>query len=218
MSPLLQLLIIALSVVFLAFVPQANAEFKLETLQTSGCRTNAVSTATFSTAFSTVIGDVELSKGSYWEQGGAVWEFSTNTEGIIFSDPLVQGYVKGLVKDRPQEVQDAFRLNRDRRTITFTVPYPTFQEQFAVSWEAKTAITAKSSKVSPTVDYIEASPTTETYKATSTSWYEKDSFLTQSTRNPYLSRVKQALSISNSDFKPSGASSFTWAAGACTMS
>ena len=171
-----------LCIIFLAITSPSHAEFKLEDLQTSGCIGPAIRTSTASTssAFSTTTGKIELAKGSYWQQVGAVWEVSTDTEGIAFNN------LSG-----PKEAQEAFKFSKDKRTITFRVPFPTPDQQYAMTWMAEDSPTSKSKEASSIPKWNETS---------------------------FMARLKEALSTTKSQSSTPLETRSTWSAGACTIS
>ena len=139
-----------------ALLPQSNADITLTGVPTSACvGANAAGTASFSSNLAVSTGNVQLAAGDYWNQAGAVWEFSTDTKGFAFSQPGIPGYGAGVTDSIPEAAEDAFKLSDDKSTITFAVPSPTLGGSWEVLWEAEDASAANT----PTTSSQAPSPT-----------------------------------------------------------
>ena len=97
-----------------------------DAIPTSGCIGNAVGTATFSSKLAAKTGYETLKAGNYWNQAGAVWEFSTDTKGYVLGDPKIPGAGAGFgdAKAVPDAAISALKLSEDKSTILLSAPSP----------------------------------------------------------------------------------------------
>ena len=124
-----------LSPVFLLLSP-ANAQISLPTL--TGCVGNPAGTATFSTSLSLVTGSERIPAGDFWNQLGAVWVFSTDTEGIDFSQPGIPGYDGAGFGGGgpPAAAESALVLDPSKTAWTLSVPTSSLGGEWDIDFEA----------------------------------------------------------------------------------
>ena len=82
----------ALSSVALPLLSAVKAQITLSDVPQASCNGDvATGTATISTDYTLPTGSQRIPAGDFWDQMGAVWVFSTDTEGIQFSDLTIPG-------------------------------------------------------------------------------------------------------------------------------
>ena len=106
---------------FFILLSAVNAQVSLPTL--TGCVGNPAGTATFSTSLSLSTGTERIPAGDFWNQLGAIWIFSTDTEGIDFSQPGIPGYGAGFGGGGPPAAaESALVLDPSKTAWTLNVP------------------------------------------------------------------------------------------------
>ena len=124
-----------------------NAQITLPTV--TGCIGNPAGTATFTTDLSVETGTERIVAGDFWNQIGAVWIFSTDTEGIEFSQPGIPGYGAGFGGGGPPAAaESALKLDDSKTEWTLVVPASTLGGEWDIDFAAS-ASTGSSAAVSP---------------------------------------------------------------------
>lgn len=99
-----------------------RSQITISDVPQASCAGNvATGTATFSTEMTLPTGSQRIPAGDFWDQMGAVWVLSTDTEGVEFSDLGIPG--AGAQADIPQMDISALQINTATRTAwTLAVP------------------------------------------------------------------------------------------------
>lgn len=152
-----------------------NAQITLPTI--TGCIGNPAGTATYTTDLSIASGSERIVAGDFWNQLGAVWIFSTDTEGIEFSAPGIPGYGAGFGGGGPPAAaESAIALDSSKTAWTLSIPASSLGWEWDIVFEASTptstsAVAASSSSVGPQSSAASASsssPATPPAAASST--------------------------------------------------
>lgn len=147
-----------------------NAQISLSSVPTSGCVGNALGTATFTTDLSLQTGSQLISAGNFWNQAGAVWTFSTDTDGVEFRILGIPGFGAGFgaASDISKADESALDINNSKKEWTLTVPGTPPSGQYDITFEALNIVSAlPSSAISSTIvgSVISPSITTPTQVA-----------------------------------------------------
>ncbi len=114
-----------------------NAQITLPTV--TGCVGNPAGTATFSTVLSVSTGSERIVAGDFWNQLGAVWILSTDTEGIELSQPGIPGYGAGFGGGGPPAAaESALILDPSKTAWTLSVPTSSLGGEWDIDFEAST--------------------------------------------------------------------------------
>ena len=136
---------IALSFLFFSF-SDAQGSISIGSVPTSSCIGNPVGTATFTSDVTIATGSIRIPAGSFWNQAGALWEFSTDSNGLAFQDAGIPGYGAGFgsADDIPAAAESAIKLSNDRSTISVVVPTATIGGEWDVEWQVVSSSSATS--------------------------------------------------------------------------
>ena len=104
----------------LALPATIRAQVSISSVANSGCVANAFGTATYSTQLALPTGSQRVVAGSFWQQAGANWTFSTDTKGVIFSDLGIPGL--GTQPYIPQADHDALNLDGSKTKWSLSIP------------------------------------------------------------------------------------------------
>ena len=98
----------------------AKAQISISLIQedASACPSGPVGSATYSTVQPYATGSQEIPAGEFWNQIGAVWTFSTDNDGVFFSD---LGFAVGPDGAGPAD-SGAIKLGPSSKTWTLSVP------------------------------------------------------------------------------------------------
>ena len=131
-----------------AGISAVKAQISLSDVPQASCAGNAATaTATFSTSMTIETGSQRIPAGDFWEQMGAVWVFSTDSEGIEFSGLGIPG--AGAEPDIPQMDIDALVLDDSKTAWTLNVPTASGANEFDIVFQAATPTSAGSSIAVP---------------------------------------------------------------------
>ena len=123
-----------------------NAQITLPTV--TGCVGNPAGTATFTTDLTIETGSERIVAGDFWNQLGAIWVLSTDTEGIEFSQPGIPGYGAGFGGgDIPAAAESALILDPSKTAWTLSVPTSSLGGEWDIDFQAA-APTASSAAAS----------------------------------------------------------------------
>ena len=163
-----------------------NAQITLPTV--TGCVGNPAGTATFTTDLTIETGSERIVAGDFWNQLGAVWILSTDTEGIEFSQPGIPGYGAGPGGgDIPAAAESALVLDPSKTAWTLSVPTsslggewdivfqgaaPTASSAAASSQSASSAVASSTTAASP-VSSSAAVTVAKRYEAARPSSYDE---------------------------------------------
>lgn len=151
----------AISPLLLLLCSTVEAQITLPTL--TGCIGNPTGTATFSTSTSIATGSESIPAGDFWNQLGAVWIFSTDTEGIEFTQPGIPGYGAGFGGGGPPAAaESALILDPSKTAWTLSVPASSLGGEWDIVFEASTPTASAASSSTPA-----AAATTTSAAATS---------------------------------------------------
>ncbi|KAG8525655.1 uncharacterized protein KY384_000415 [Bacidia gigantensis] len=123
----------------LAFIPLSLSQITLPSaVPTTGCIGNAAGSATFTSSSSLETGSQKIVAGDFWKQAAAVWEFSTDTKGVVLSGPGIPGAGAGFNGNDggAGDAQKALKLSDDKSTITLAVPSPTLGGSWDIIFNA----------------------------------------------------------------------------------
>lgn len=125
----------AISPLVLLLCSITKAQITLPTL--TGCIGNPTGTATYSTEMTVETGTERIVAGDFWSQLGAVWVFSSDTEGVQFGQPGIPGYGAGFGGGGPPAAaQSALKLDPSKTAWTLSVPTSTLGGQWDIVWAA----------------------------------------------------------------------------------
>ena len=112
-----------LSVLILAYCSCVQAQIALSEVPLASCVGNAVSgTATYTTDMILPTDESQrIPAGDFWDQEGAVWEFSTDTPGVEFMGLGIPG---AGAEDIPQADINALKVGDSSTVWTLSVPTP----------------------------------------------------------------------------------------------
>ena len=138
--------VLALSFLLISY-SDAQGPISINSVPTSGCVGNPVGTATFTSDVTLATGEVRVPAGSFWNQAGALWEFSTDSKGSAFQDPGIPGYGAGFgsANDIPAAAESAVKLSNDKSTISIVIPTSINGREWDVVWQAVSSSVANSS-------------------------------------------------------------------------
>ena len=119
----------------IAFTLSASGQIIITDVPLDSCAGSPTGTATFSTDLTIPTGSQRIPAGDFWEQQGAQWVFSTDTEGIQFSDLAIPGAGAPSV-DVPQEDLDALKIDDSKTAWTLAAPSATNGRQFDIVFQA----------------------------------------------------------------------------------
>ena len=119
----------------IAFTLSVHAQITITDVPVDSCAGSPTGTATFSTDLTIPTGSQRIPAGDFWEQQGAQWVFSTDTEGIQFSDLAIPGAGAPSV-DVPQENLDALKVDDSKTAWTLAAPSPTNDRQLDIVFQA----------------------------------------------------------------------------------
>ena len=116
-----------LSVLILAYCSSVQAQIALSEVPLASCAGNAISgTATYSTDMMLPTDETQrIPAGDFWDQFGAVWEFSTDTPGVKFGSLGIPG---AGAENIPQADIDALKIDDSSTVWTLSVPTPSVGE------------------------------------------------------------------------------------------
>ena len=134
---------------FFLFISYSDAQgsISIGSVPTSSCIGNPVGTATFTSDVTIPTGPIRVPADSFWNQAGALWEFSTDSKGLAFQDAGIPGYGAGFgsADDIPAAAESAIKLSNDRSTISVVVPTATIGGEWEVEWQVGSSSFANSS-------------------------------------------------------------------------
>ena len=112
-----------LSVLILTYCSSVQAQIALSEVPLASCAGNAISgTATYTTDMMLPTDETQrIPAGDFWDQFGAVWEFSTDTPGVKFGSLGIPG---AGAEDIPQADIDALKIDGSSTVWTLSVPNP----------------------------------------------------------------------------------------------
>lgn len=112
-----------LNVLILTYCSSVQAQIALSEVPLASCAGNAISgTATYTTDMMLPTDETQrIPAGDFWDQFGAVWEFSTDTLGIKFGSLGIPG---AGAEDIPQADIDALKIDDSSTVWTLSVPTP----------------------------------------------------------------------------------------------
>lgn len=117
----------------LPFLSLTRAQISLSDVPQDSCAGNvATGTATYSTDMTIPTGTQRIPAGDFWDQMGAVWVFSTDTEGVEFSDLGIPG-AGSPEADIPSFDLSALQLPPAGSKTAWTLAVPT--ESGAGEWD-----------------------------------------------------------------------------------
>ena len=104
-------------------------------------------TATFTSDVTVATGSVRVPADSFWNQLGALWEFSTDSKGLAFQDPGIPGYGAGFGSsdDVPAAAESAIKLSNDKSTVSIVIPTSTLGGEWDVVWSVGPSSVANTS-------------------------------------------------------------------------
>ena len=113
-----------LSVLVLTYCSSVQAQIALSEIPVASCAGNVISgTATYTTDMILPTDESQgIPAGDFWDQEGAVWEFSTDTPGIKFMGLGIPG--AGAEEDIPQADINALKIGDSSTVWTLSVPTP----------------------------------------------------------------------------------------------
>ena len=116
-----------MSVLILRYCSSVQAQIALSEVPLASCAGNAISgTATYSTDMMLPTDETQrIPAGDFWDQFGAVWEFSTDTPGVKFGSLGIPG---AGAEDIPQADIDALKIDDSSTVWTLSVPTPSVGE------------------------------------------------------------------------------------------
>lgn len=128
--------VLALPYLFMSY-SDAQGTIPIGSVPTSSCFGNPVGTATFTSDITLATGSVRIPASSFWNQTGALWEFSTDSKGWAFQGPGIPGYGAGFgsANDIPAAAESAIKLSNDKSTISIVIPTATIGGEWDVVWE-----------------------------------------------------------------------------------
>lgn len=137
---------LALSFLFNSY-SNGQGSISIGNVPTSSCIGNPVGTATFTSDVTVASGPIRVPADSFWNQAGALWEFSTDSKGLAFQDAGIPGYGAGFgsADDIPAAAESAIKLSNDRSTVSIVVPTATIGGEWDVEWLAVPSSFANSS-------------------------------------------------------------------------
>ena len=109
------------------------AQINFPDIPTSVC-VGPSGTATFSSDMTIETGSQRIPAGTLWNQEGATWVFSTDTEGIKFSNLGIPG--GGRQDSIPQINENALQIDDSGTAWTLAVPTVTDVRQFDIVFQA----------------------------------------------------------------------------------
>ena len=135
-----------LAVLSFTFYPYVQAQINLSEVPVASCAGNVVSgTATYSTdMFLPTEKSQRIPPGGFWDQSGAVWEFSTDTPGVKFGYASIPG-IGTPSADIPQADVDAIVIDDSSTVWRLSVPTPSvgkYDIVFGVATQSATAATS----------------------------------------------------------------------------
>ena len=135
-----------LSVLILTYCSSVQAQITLSEVPLASCSGNAISgTATYTTDMILPTDESQrIPAGDFWDQESAVWEFSTDTPGIIFEGLGIPGAGAGS-EDIPQADINALKIGASSTVWTLSVPTPSVGQYdivFGVTTSGTASITA----------------------------------------------------------------------------
>ena len=135
-----------LSVLILIYCSSVQAQITLSEVPLASCSGNAISgTATYRTDMTLPTDESQrIPAGDFWDQESAVWEFSTDTPGIIFDGLGIPGAGAGSA-DIPQADINALKIGASSTVWTLSVPTPSVGQYdivFGVTTSGTASITA----------------------------------------------------------------------------
>ena len=143
---------------FVLLLSSVNAQISIPTL--TGCVGNPAGTATFSTSLSLATGSERIPAGDFWNQLGAVWVFSTDTEGIDFSQPGIPGYGAAFGGGGPPAAaESALVLDPSKTAWTLNVPTSSLGGEWDIDFEASSPTPSSAAASSPSSSSSATTPT-----------------------------------------------------------
>lgn len=120
---------------FLASYSDAQAPIPISDIPSSSCFGNPAGTVTFASDITIPTGEVQIPASDIWNQTGAVWEFSPDSEGFVFEAPGIPGYGAGSGSGGvPDAAESAFKLSNDKSTLSIIIPTSTLGGEWEVLW------------------------------------------------------------------------------------
>ncbi len=118
-----------LRVLILAYCSSVQAQIAISEVPLASCAGNVVSgTATYTTDMMLPTDESErIPAGDFWDQEGAVWEFSTDTPGVKFGWLGIPG-AGAPDADIPQAAINALKIGDSSTVWTLSVPMPSVGE------------------------------------------------------------------------------------------
>ena len=125
----------------------AQISIPINDVPTSSCIGNPVGTATFTSDVTVSTGSINVPAGDFWNQAGALWEFSMDTKGFAFEGPGIPGYGAGFGSgnDIPDAAESAIKLSNDKSTISIIIPTKTIGGEWDIVWGVVPSSVANSS-------------------------------------------------------------------------
>ncbi|KAL6721375.1 hypothetical protein ACLMJK_000478 [Lecanora helva] len=153
-------------ILLIVLLSAVNAQITLPTV--TGCVGNPAGTATFTTDLSIATGSERIVAGDFWNQLGAVWVLSTDTEGIEFSQPGIPGYGAGFGGGGPPAAaESALVLDPSKTAWSLSVPTSSLGGEWDINFQAAaptastaTATTSQDSPAGSSTDAAVSSPST----------------------------------------------------------
>ena len=136
------------SALLVLFWSSVNAQITLPTV--TGCVGNPAGTATYSTDLTVATGTERIVAGDFWNQLGAVWVLSTDTEGIEFSQPGIPGYGAGFGGGGPPAAaESALVLDPSKTAWTLSVPASSLGGEWDIDFAANTPTPSSAAASTP---------------------------------------------------------------------
>ena len=125
----------------------AQGAISISSVPTSSCIGNPLGTAIFTSEVTIATGSIRVPADSFWNQAGALWEFSTDSKGLAFQGPGIPGYGAGFgsADDIPAAAENAIKLSSDKSTISIVIPTATIGGAWDVEWQVVPSSSANSS-------------------------------------------------------------------------
>lgn len=148
-----------LGILTFAFNPSVRAQITLSEIQVASCASNVIAgTASYSTDMYLPTDEPQrIPAGNFWDQGGAVWEFSTDTPGIKFGFAEIPGTGAANI---PQAGISAIVIDGSSTVWTLSVPTPSAGEYDIVFGIATTAVSPSTTSSVASTTTTEPAPTT----------------------------------------------------------
>ncbi len=138
-----------LSILILTYCSSVQAQIALSEIPVASCAGNVISgTATYTTDMILPTDESQrIPAGDFWDQEGAVWEFSTDTPGVKFVGLGIPG-AGASEDDIPQADINALKIGDSSTVWTLSVPTPSVG-QYDIVFAVTTATSGTASITTP---------------------------------------------------------------------